>query len=147
MINKIIADTGVGIDIESDGKVYISAVDRDAGQKAHDIIESLVKEVEPGEKYLGKVTRVEKYGAFVEILPGKEGLVHISQLDFARVDKTEDVLNLGDEVLVKVIGIDERGRIDLSRKEAMTRPANQKRSFEKGRDRDRKRPFPPRRNR
>lgn len=144
MINKIIADTGVGIDIESDGKVYISAVDKDAGQKALDIIESLVKEVEPGEKYLGKVTRVEKYGAFVEILPGKEGLVHISQLDFMRVERTEDVLNLGDEVLVKVIGIDERGRIDLSRKEAMERPANQKRPFEKNRDRDRKRPFQPR---
>ncbi|NLZ28929.1 MAG: polyribonucleotide nucleotidyltransferase [Firmicutes bacterium] len=144
MINKIIADTGVGIDIESDGKVYISAVDKDAGQKALDIIESLVKEVEPGEKYLGKVTRVEKYGAFVEILPGKEGLVHISQLDFMRVERTEDILNLGDEVLVKVIGIDERGRIDLSRKEAMERPANLKRPFEKNRDRDRKKPFRPR---
>lgn len=144
MINKIIADTGVGIDIESDGKVYISAVDKDAGQKALDIIESLVKEVEPGEKYLGKVTRVEKYGAFVEILPGKEGLVHISQLDFKRVERTEDILNLGDEVLVKVIGIDERGRIDLSRKEAMERPANMKRPFEKNRDRDRKKPFRPR---
>ncbi len=152
MINKIIADTGVEIDIEPDGKIYISAIDKDAGQKAVEIIENLVKEVEPGENYLGKVTRVEKYGAFVEILPGKEGLVHISQLDFKRVEKTEDILNLGDEVLVKVIGIDEKGRIDLSRKEAMEKPPGYKppsenRNRDRDRDRDRKKRFHSGRNR
>jgi len=123
MINKIIADTGAGVDIEPDGKVYIAAVDKEAGDKAREMIENLVRDVEPGKTYLGKVTRVEKYGAFVEVLPGKEGLVHISNLDYGHVDKTENVVKHGDEVLVKVLGIDERGRIDLSRKEAMEKPA------------------------
>ncbi len=122
MINKIIADTGADVDIEPDGKVYIAATDKEAGDKAKEMIENLVKDVEPGKTYLGKVTRVEKYGAFVEVLPGKEGLVHISNLDYGHVDKTENVVNLGDEVLVKVLGIDDRGRIDLSRKEAMDKP-------------------------
>lgn len=79
----------------------------------------MLKEVETGETYLGKVMRIEKYGAFVEILPGKDGLVHISQLAPERVEKTEDVVSIGDEIMVKVIGIDDRGRIDLSRKALM----------------------------
>ncbi len=145
IINKIIADTGAGIDIEPDGKVYIIATDAEAAQKAVEMIENLVKDVEPGKTYLGKVTRVEKYGAFVEVLPGKEGLVHISHLDYSHVDKTEDVVNLGDEVLVKVIGIDDRGRIDLSRKEAMEKPSHVEGKSnrdndakkDRGRDRDR----------
>lgn len=123
MINKIIAETGVGIDIEPDGRVFIAAVDPEGGKKAQEMIEALVREVEPGEVYMGKVTRVERYGAFVEVLPGKEGLLHISHLDHNRVEKTEDVVNLGDELEVKVLDIDDKGRINLSRKALLKRPS------------------------
>lgn len=123
MINKIIADTGVGIDVEPDGRIFIAAVDVEAGKKAREMIEALVMDVEPGKTYMGKVTRVEKYGAFVEVLPGKEGLLHISNMDYRRVDKTEDVANLGDSLEVKVTDIDDKGRINLSRKELMEKPA------------------------
>lgn len=119
IINKIIAETGAEIDIEPDGKIFIVAMDAEAGQKAQQMIENLTADVEPGRVYLGKVTRTEKYGAFVEILPGKEGLVHISQLERFRVNKTEDVVNVGDLVTVKVIDIDEKGRINLSRRDAL----------------------------
>jgi len=119
IINKIVEETGVKIDIEPDGKIYIAAVEEEGGNKAREMIERLTADVEPGKEYLGKVTRVEKYGAFVEVLPGKEGLVHISQLARDRVGKTEDVVNVGDEVLVKVLDIDDRGRINLSRKAAL----------------------------
>ncbi len=122
MINKIIADTGVDIDIEPDGRVFIASVDPEGGERAKETVETLVKEVEPGEVYKGKVTRVERYGAFVELLPGKEGLLHISHLDHHRVDKTEDIVNLGDEVEVKVLDIDDKGRIDLSRKALLEKP-------------------------
>ena len=122
MINKIIAETGVGIDIEPDGRVFIAAVDPENGKKAQQMIEALVKDVEAGEIYLGKVTRVERYGAFVELLPGKEGLLHISHLAHHRVDKTEDVVKLGDKIEVKVLDIDEKGRINLSRKALLPRP-------------------------
>ena len=105
-IKKIVEDTGAKIDIEDDGRVYIAAVDAEAGQKALKIIESLTKEVEVGEIYLGKVNRLMNFGAFVEILPGKEGLVHISQLAEERVGKVEDVVSIGDEILVKVTEID-----------------------------------------
>ncbi|MDF2840008.1 MAG: polyribonucleotide nucleotidyltransferase [Clostridia bacterium] len=120
MINKIIAETGVKIDIEDDGRVFIAAVDRAAGEKALKIIEGLTKEVVEGEIYLGKVMRIMNFGAFVEILPGKEGLVHISKLDHKRVEKVEDVVNIGDEILVKVTEIDKQGRVNLSRKDAIT---------------------------
>jgi polyribonucleotide nucleotidyltransferase len=120
MINKIIAETGVKIDIEDDGRVFIAAVDKAAGEKALKIIEGLTKEVVEGEIYLGKVMRIMNFGAFVEILPGKEGLVHISKLDKKRVEKVEDVVNIGDEILVKVTEIDKQGRVNLSRKDAMT---------------------------
>jgi len=122
MINKIIAETGVGIDIEPDGRVFIAAVDPEGGRKAQEMIEALIREVEPGEIYMGKVTRVEKYGAFVEVLPGKEGLLHISHLDHVRVEKTEDVVKLGDSIEVKVLDIDEKGRINLSRKALLPKP-------------------------
>lgn len=122
MINKIIAETGVGIDIEPDGRVFIAAVDPEMGKKAQQIIETLVKDVEAGEVYMGKVTRVERYGAFVEVLPGKEGLLHISHLDHHRVEKTEDVVNIGDSIEVKVLDIDDKGRINLSRKALLKRP-------------------------
>lgn len=115
-INKIIEETGVKIDIEQDGTVFIGSVDEEMIQKAKKIIEDIVREVEVGEMYLGKVRRIEKFGAFVEIFPGKDGLVHISELAEERVGKVEDILKLGDEILVKVTEIDKQGRVNLSRK-------------------------------
>ena len=116
IINKIIEETGVKIDIEQDGKVFIASSDEQANVRARQIIEGIVKEVVVGEVYLGTVKRVEKFGAFVEILPGKEGLVHISQLSSERVAKTEDVVKIGDQITVKVTEIDQQGRVNLSRK-------------------------------
>ncbi|SDW31763.1 polyribonucleotide nucleotidyltransferase [Alicyclobacillus hesperidum] len=119
VINKIIEETGVKIDIEQDGRVFIHSMDGGQADKARDMIQNIVREVEVGATYVGKVTRVEKYGAFVEILPGKEGLVHISQLDINRVAKVEDVCQVGDPITVKVTEIDNQGRINLSRKEVL----------------------------
>ncbi|QKG84554.1 polyribonucleotide nucleotidyltransferase [Kroppenstedtia pulmonis] len=116
VINKIIDETGVKIDIEQDGRIFIASADPAQNDKARKIIEDLVREVVVGETYTGIVKRVEKYGAFVEIIPGKEGLVHISQLDLNRVNKVTDVVNLGDSIPVKVTEIDNQGRINLSRK-------------------------------
>ncbi len=116
MINKIIDETGVKIDIDDEGKVFIAAVSSEGGEKAISMINDIVKEVEVGDIYLGKVTRITNFGAFVDVLNGKEGLVHISQLARERVNKVEDVLSVGDEVLVKVTEIDNQGRINLSRK-------------------------------
>lgn len=118
-INKIIADTGVKIDIQDDGRIFICAQDTESGKRALKIIDGLTHEVQSGEVYLGKVTRIVPFGAFVEVLPGKEGLVHISKLDFERVNKVEDVVNVGDEILVKVTDIDSQGRINLSRRDAL----------------------------
>lgn len=115
-INKIIEETGVKIDIEQDGTVFIASADEQMNQKAKKIIEDLVREVEVGQRYLGKVKRIEKFGAFLEIFPGKDGLVHISQLAEDRVNKVEDVVSIGDELLVKVVEIDNQGRVNLSRK-------------------------------
>ncbi|TLM99681.1 S1 RNA-binding domain-containing protein, partial [bacterium] len=122
MIKKIIDETGVKIDIEDDGRVFIAAVDGEAGQRAREIIETLVADVEVGKIYLGKVMRIMDFGAFVEVLPGKEGLVHISQLAEQRVGKVEDVVKLGDEIMVKVTKIDEQGRVNLTRKEVLRAP-------------------------
>jgi len=116
IINKIIDDTGVKIDIEQDGRVFIYSADEAANEKARQIIEGIVKDVVVGEVYVGTVRRIEKFGAFVEILPNKEGLVHISQLSTERVAKTEDVVKIGDKITVKVTEIDQMGRINLSRK-------------------------------
>ena len=116
MIRKITEETGVEIDIEDDGRVFIAAVDKAAGMRAMEIIKRLTSDVEVGQTYLGKVMRLTSFGAFVEILPGKEGLVHISQLAKERVAKVEDVVSVGDEILVKVTEIDKLGRINLSRK-------------------------------
>jgi len=118
MINKIIAETGVKIDIV-EGKVYVASSDTAAGKKAIRIIEGIAKDVEVGQQYLGKVVRTTTFGAFVEFLPGKEGLVHISKLDKKRVKSVQDVVNVGDEVLVKVIEVDKQGRIKLSVKDAL----------------------------
>ncbi len=115
-INKIIADTGVKIDLEDDGSVFIASPDSEAAEKARSIIESLVREVAVGEVFLGKVVRIMTFGAFVQLLPGKDGLVHISKLDRHRVNKVEDVVNIGDEILVRVEEIDDKGRINLTRK-------------------------------
>ncbi|WP_108669646.1 polyribonucleotide nucleotidyltransferase [Peribacillus acanthi] len=115
-INKIIEETGVKIDIEQDGTIFISSINEENNQKAKKIIEDIVREVEVGKLYLGKVKRIEKFGAFVEIFSGKDGLVHISELAEERIAKVEDVVSIGDEILVKVTEIDKQGRVNLSRK-------------------------------
>lgn len=115
-INEIIDETGVKIDIEQDGSVFISSTESDMNEKAKKIIEDIVREVEVGEMYLGTVKRIEKFGAFVELFKGKDGLVHISELEIDRTNKVEDVVSIGDEILVKVKEIDRQGRVNLSRK-------------------------------
>ncbi|MEW6172206.1 MAG: polyribonucleotide nucleotidyltransferase [Bacillota bacterium] len=125
IIRKIIEITGAEIDVEDDGRVFVTAPTQDAGLQAMDIIKTLTEEVTTGQVYLGRVTRVTDFGCFVEIvpgvlgLPGKEGLVHISQLAPQRVEKVTDVVKEGEQISVKVIGYDNQGRIKLSRKEAM----------------------------
>lgn len=121
-INKIIDETGVKIDIEDDGRIFICGVDTEGTDKAISIIKSIVTPIEPGNLYTGKVMRIMKFGAFVEIAPGKEGLVHISKLAHERVNQVEDVVAIGDEILVKVTEIDGQGRINLSRKDALPKP-------------------------
>ncbi|MBE7041135.1 MAG: polyribonucleotide nucleotidyltransferase [Ruminococcaceae bacterium] len=118
-IQKIIAETGVKIDIEDDGKVYIATADEEMANKAMEIIKGLTGNIEIGSIYKGKVVNILPFGAFVEFLPGKDGMVHISKLANKRVEKVEDEVNIGDEVMVKVIEIDRQGRINLSRKDAM----------------------------
>ncbi len=115
MINKIIAETGVKIDIEDDGRVFISTPDEEAATKARRIIEGIAKDVEVGDVYTGKVVRIMNFGVFVELLPGKDGMVHISKLANGRVEKCEDVVKIGDELEVKVAEIDSQGRINLVR--------------------------------
>lgn len=116
-IRKIIADLDVTIDIEDDGKVTISGVDSHNVDQAQNIVQTIVQEAEVGKTYIGKVKRITRFGAFVEIMPGKEGLVHISKLSRHRVKKVEDVVKIGDEITVKVSEIDNQGRINLIRKE------------------------------
>ncbi|OIJ09951.1 polyribonucleotide nucleotidyltransferase [Anaerobacillus arseniciselenatis] len=116
IINKIIEETSVKIDIEQDGTVFIASTDQAMNAKAKQIIEDIVREVEVGQTYLGTVKRIEKFGCFVEIFKGKDGLVHISQLAEERVNKVEDVVSIGDEILVKVTEVDNQGRVNLSRK-------------------------------
>lgn len=115
-INEIIDETGVKIDIEQDGSVFISSPDMEMNEKAKQIIEDIVREVEVGEMYLGTVKRIEKFGAFVELFKGKDGLVHISELAEGRTNRVEDVVSIGDKIMVKVKEIDKQGRINLSRK-------------------------------
>ena len=117
VIQGIIAETGAKIDIEDDGRVYIAAVDTEMGEKARKMIEMIVKEPEVGEIYEGKVVRIMDFGAFVELLPGKDGLIHISKLARGRVEKVTDVVKEGDMVKVEVIEIDDKGRINLRRLE------------------------------
>jgi len=119
MIRAIIEQTGVAIDVEDNGTVNIASSDDASAKKAMDIIKGLTQEPEIGQFYMGVVRRIVDFGAFVEILPGTDGLIHISELDAKRVNKVTDVLNEGEEVLVKVISVDRQGKIRLSRKEAM----------------------------
>ena len=119
VIQKICAECDVKIDIDDDGNVFILGIDAENTKRALSIVETIAKDPEVGAIYKGKVTRIMTFGAFVEIAPGKEGLVHISKLEDHRVDKVEDVVNVGDEVIVKVTEIDDQGRINLSRKDAM----------------------------
>ena len=124
VIKKIVEDTGVKIDIEDDGRVMIMSNDAAASDKAVKIIEDITKEVEVGGVYMGKVVRITDFGAFVEVLPGKDGLVHISQLALERVKKVEDVVKVGDEIMVKCVEIDKQGRVNLSRKVLLSKEEN-----------------------
>ncbi len=116
VINGIIAETGVSIDIEDDGTVYIASTDAEGSRRAVEIIENIIRDIEVGMVFKGKVTRILPIGAFVTMPNGKEGLVHISKLANERVEKVEDVVNIGDEIEVKVVELDKQGRINLSRK-------------------------------
>ena len=122
-IRSIIDETKTTIDISNDGTVLIGSPDEEAARKAIEIVESLTKEAEIGGIYTGKVTRLMNFGAFVEILPGKEGLVHISELADYRVDKVEDIVKVGDEITVKVVDIDNMGRVNLSRRAVSDEPS------------------------
>jgi len=121
VVKAIVEETGAEINIEDDGTVTVAAVDKDSIDKALAKISAITEDVEIGRIYNGRVKKVMEYGAFVEIAPGREGLVHISKLDFNKVNKVSDILKEGDEVAVKVIGIDRQGRVDLSRKDALKR--------------------------
>ena len=126
-IRSIIEKTTATVDIENDGTVLIGSSDEAAAQKAISIIESLTKDVEIGTTYTGKVTRLMPFGAFVEVLPGKDGMVHISELADYRVDKVEDVVKVGDELTVKVIDIDNMGKVRLSRRAVYEKPSEMSR--------------------
>ncbi len=119
MIRRITEETGAQIDVEDDGRVFIAAVDQEAGKKAIDWIKSLTDEVEVGKIYEGKVVRIMPFGAFVEVLPGQDGLVHISKLTDHRVERVEEVCNIGDTIMVKAVEIDSQGRLNLSRQAAI----------------------------
>ncbi|WP_418273551.1 polyribonucleotide nucleotidyltransferase [Hominenteromicrobium sp.] len=119
VIQKICAECDVTIDIEDDGHCYVAGIDIEKCRRAMDIIDTIVNDPEPGSYYSGRVTRIMDFGAFVEIAPGKEGLVHISQLDIKRTENVTDVVNVGDIVKVKVLEIDDKGRLNLSRREAL----------------------------
>jgi polyribonucleotide nucleotidyltransferase len=147
MIRSITDETGVKIDIEDDGTVLIASTDAEAGRRAKERIEAIVEEAEVGKVYEGTVNRVTGFGAFVEILPGTDGLLHISELDNQRVNRVEDVVNLGDRVTVKVISIDQDGKIRLSRRALLPRGPGADHERDRDRDRDRNRkPARPRRS-
>ncbi|MBQ6239730.1 MAG: polyribonucleotide nucleotidyltransferase [Firmicutes bacterium] len=116
VINQIIAETGTKIDIEEDGHVFVFGADEEMSKKAIAIIESIAKDVEVGEIYNAKVVRLATFGAFVQLTPSKDALLHISEISYERIDKVEDVLKIGDEIMVKVIGIDDQGKVKVSRK-------------------------------
>ena len=119
VIQKIVAESGAKIDIDDDGNVFICGLDLDKANACVQVISTIVNPPEVGAIYKGKVVRIMNFGAFVEIAPGKDGMVHISKLDNHRVEKVEDVVSVGDEIIVKVMEIDNQGRINLSRKDAL----------------------------
>jgi polyribonucleotide nucleotidyltransferase len=123
VIKKIQAETGAKIDIEQDGTVYVACVNAEGGEKARDWIRNLTREVQVGEVYDGKVVRLMNFGAFVELIPGKDGLVHVSKLARGRVERPEDVVKIGDEIKVRVAEIDGQGRINLVREDLPDAPA------------------------
>ena len=141
MITKIILEASnvktvndinaVKVDLEDDGRVIIYHKDKDIIKKTREMIESVVREVEEGKIYVGKVVKVEDFGCFVELWPGCEGLVHISHLDTKRVEKTSDVVSVGDEIVVKAIGYDKRGKLNLSRKEVLAEKTAKKKKDSK----------------
>lgn len=138
MIKKIEADFGVKVDIEQDGRVFVAATDQESGEKAVTLIRDITRELTVGEVYQGKVVRVVPFGAFIELMPGRDGLLHISQMAPHRVERVEDVMNLGDVVEVKIIEIDPQGKVRLARKDAVGAEAEvPRRSGGGGRDRDR----------
>lgn len=124
IIQRIVAETGVKIDINDDGNIYIACIDKEAGEKAIEIINAIVNDPEPGQIFKAKVTKITTFGAFVEYAPGKEGLVHISKLDNKRVEKVEDIVSEGDEILVKLLEKDRQGRLNFSRKDALPKEEN-----------------------
>jgi len=126
VIRGIVEQTGVKIDIDDEGNINIASIDEASAQKAMDIIRKIVAEVEVGKLYMGKIKRIVDFGAFVEILPGTEGLLHISQIADRRITRVSDELKEGEEILVKVIEVDKMGRIRLSRKEALREKATTK---------------------
>ena len=119
VIQKISAECDVKIDISEDGSVFVSGIDKEKAEQAINIINTIANDPEIGAIYRGKVVKIMNFGAFVEIAPGKDGLVHISKLDKSRVEKVEDVVSVGDEIVVKVMEIDDQGRINLSRNDAL----------------------------
>ena len=119
VIQKICAECNCKVDVEEDGSIFVTAQDIEDARRALDIIETIAKDPEEGAIYKGVVTRLMSFGAFVEIAPGKEGMVHISQLDVKRTEKVEDVVNVGDEIIVKVLPVDDQGRLNLSRRDAL----------------------------
>ena len=144
IIKRITEETGAQIDIEDSGEVRIAAVNREGGRRAEELIRNITEDPEVGRVYQGKVRSVVTFGAFVEIVPGRDGLLHISEIDHHRVARTEDVLNVGDIVMVKVIGVDRDGKIKLSRKVLLPEPeggvpAGAGAGGGQGRDRDRDR--------
>jgi polyribonucleotide nucleotidyltransferase len=152
IIKRITEETGTQIDIEDTGEVRIAAVNSDGGRRAEEMIRNITEDPEVGRTYQGKVRSVVTFGAFVEIVPGRDGLLHISEIDHRRIAKTEDVLNVGDSVMVKVIGVDRDGKIKLSRKALLPEPEgaaasagsggggrDHDRDHDRGRDRDRDR--------
>ena len=123
IIRSIVAQTGAKIDVEDDGRVFISAMESESAQAALKIINDLTREVKAGESFIGKVTRMINFGAFVEILPGKEGLLHVSEISAHHIPKIDDAFSVGDEVLVVVKEIDDMNRINLSRRRALDQKA------------------------
>jgi polyribonucleotide nucleotidyltransferase len=119
MIKKLEADYSVKIDIEQDGRIFVAATDQISGQKAVQIIRDITRELQIGEVYMGRVVRIVPFGAFIELMPGRDGLLHISQVSKERIERVEDALNIGDEIEVRVIEIDPQGKVRLSRKEAV----------------------------